>query len=231
MTPTPKINPTLTIDTIIVPQGAEFQAVIRGLQQCDLNTIEIISVPIGTSALQETLAGCAAKLSKAKQVLLMGLCGSLSKKYSPGDSVVIASCLNQLNHQVDLNLELTTKIKNVLSVDGVISLTSDHIIAQATEKRKLSQQYAASIVEMEGYDYATQLQKQGISVAMVRVVSDDLTGDIPDLGQVVDPQGNLQTIPMAFALLKQPRAAMRLIKGSLIGLKALEQATIKLFSR
>ncbi|MEM7591212.1 MAG: phosphorylase [Cyanobacteria bacterium P01_A01_bin.83] len=218
-------------DLIIVPQGAESQAVKGGLRKCGLDAaMEIISIPIGNSQLSQTLTPYTRKLSKAKQVLLMGLCGSLDPYYVVGDCIAINSCINQHQYQVDLNSELTTKIKEQLSIDAVVSLTSDRIITQAAVKHKLSQQYPVNVVEMEGYDYVNQLQQRGIAVAMVRVVSDDPTGDIPDLNQAVDLQGNLQTIPMAIALIKQPRAAIRLIRGSLIGLKALEQATVKLFS-
>ncbi len=65
---------------------------------------------------------------------------------------------------------------------------------------------------------------------MLRVVSDDLTGDIPNLDSAIDPNGNLQTWPMAIAFLQQPLAAIRLIKGSLRGLKTLQQITTQLFS-
>ncbi|MEY2859383.1 MAG: hypothetical protein RLZZ74_3696, partial [Cyanobacteriota bacterium] len=45
----------------------------------------------------------------------------------------------------------------------------------------------------------------------------------------IDSQGNLQTLPLAIALIKQPIAAIRLIRGSLTGLRALEAITAKLF--
>jgi hypothetical protein len=83
---------------------------------------------------------------------------------------------------------------------------------------------------MEGYSYVRELQRREISVAMVRIVSDDLCGDLPDLNQAIDSQGNLQNLPMAIALIKQPMAAIRLIKGSLTGLKALEKITAQLFT-
>jgi nucleoside phosphorylase len=130
---------------------------------------------------------------------------------------------------------LTTDIQRKLSkssidIDLVTALTSDRIITQATEKLILARQYPATIVEMEGYSYVKELQRQGIAVAMVRVVSDDLRGDIPDLNQAIDSQGNLKSLPMAIAFIKQPLAATRLIKGSLTGLKTLEQITTRLFS-
>jgi len=65
---------------------------------------------------------------------------------------------------------------------------------------------------------------------MLRVVSDDVLNNIPDLNQAIDPQGNLKTLPMAIALIKQPLAAVKLIKGSLTGLKALSKITAELFN-
>ncbi|MEM6614481.1 MAG: hypothetical protein AAF652_19990, partial [Cyanobacteria bacterium P01_C01_bin.72] len=92
------------------------------------------------------------------------------------------------------------------------------------------QQYTATIVEMEGYSYVQELQRRDKSVSMLRIVSDDLSGDLPNLNQAIDSQGNLKTLPMAIAMLQQPLAAARLIKGSLTGLKKLEQLTTELFT-
>ena len=52
---------------------------------------------------------------------------------------------------------------------------------------------------------------------------------IPNLNRAIDPDGNLRTLPMAIAFLQQPLAAIRLIRGSLTGLKTLQQVTFKLF--
>lgn len=223
------LNSSLPIDTIIVPQGAEYQAVCRGLPKSGLAQIQIITIPIGVENLAQVLASYSKQLSQAQGILIMGLCGSLRSAYQIGDAVVIKSCLDLANNQVNLDSELTSKIQDLLSVDLVAGLTSSCIITKAREKQKLSQQYPVSIVEMEGYGYVMQLQQQGLSVAMLRVVSDDLTGDIPDLSKAIDHLGNIKVMAMAIAFIKQPIAAMRLIRGSLTGLKALEQITAKLF--
>ena len=222
---------TISVDLIIVPQGAEAKAVKSGLQHCGLvDSPKIITIPIGSNNLTKTLTAHAQKLSTAKQVIILGLCGSLNKSYGIGDTVAISSCHNQFQQQVSLDPVLTAQIQQILSVDAVASLTSDRIITQVKEKIELGQQSRTSIVEMEGYYLVELLQQQGIAVAMVRVVSDDLTGNIPDLSQAVTPEGNLEPFPLAIAMIKQPRAAISLIKGSLRGLKALKQATVRLFS-
>ena len=217
------------IDTIVVPQGAEYQAVCRGLQLADAEPIQIITIPIGTKNIGQILASYSQQLAQSRRVLIMGLCGSLTESYNIGDGLLVKSCLNLESNQINLDSGLTAMLQDILSVEVVTGLTSDRIITQAKEKLMLSQQYPVSVVEMEGYGYVAQLQQQGISVAMLRVVSDGLTGDLPDLSNAIDHQGDLKVIPTAIAFLKQPIAAMRLIRGSLTGLKTLEQMTAKLF--
>lgn len=220
----------MLINTIVVPQGAEYQAVCRGLLKAQVDSIQVIAIPIGVRHITKVLANYSEQIDSWANVLIMGLCGSLSDSYTVQDSVLIKSC-QDLNHNlVDLDAKLTAKIQQKLSIDLVNALTSDRAITEAKEKLFLAQQHPTTIVEMEGYSYIKELQRQGISVAMVRVVSDDLRGDIPDLNQAINSQGNLKALPLAIALIKQPLAAIRLIKGSLAGLRALEEITAKLFT-
>ena len=220
----------LSINTIVVPQGAEYQAVCRGLQKAKLDSIEVIAIPIGVEHAAQVLSDYSQSSNNIVNVLIMGLCGSLSNAHDVGDSVLVKSCEDLNHNSIELDAKLTANLQQKLSIGVVNGLTSDRIITTAQDKLKIAQQYSATIVEMEGYSYIKQLQRQGKAVAMLRVVSDNLGGDIPDLNQAIDHQGNLQTLPMAIAMVKQPRAAIRLIKGSLAGLKALENITIKLFN-
>jgi nucleoside phosphorylase len=222
----------LSINTIVVPQGAEYQAVCRGLAKANVDRIKVIAIPIGVKHITQVLANYAQEINNSARVLILGLCGSLADTHSVGDLVLVRSC-EDLNHNlIDLDAELTAAIQQQLAIAQshlVAALTSDRMISQAREKLILAQQYPATIVEMEGYGYVKKLHGQGVAVAMIRVVSDDLRGNLPDLNQAINSQGNLQTLPLAIALIKQPVAAIRLIRGSLTGLKALEAITAKLF--
>ena len=217
----------IPIDTIVVPQGAEYQAVCRGLKKARVNTVRVIPIPIGTKNLEQTLANCCWELANARNVLIAGLCGSLSKQHSVGDTVLYQSCRNTKNERVDLRSQLTTVISQELSVNLVDGLTCDRVIWQATEKLGLNQTYFVNVVDMEGYNYIQEFQRKDLNVAMLRVVSDDLK-DIPNLNTAIDDDGNLKTIPMAIAFFKQPFAALRLIRGSLIGLQKLQNTTYQL---
>jgi nucleoside phosphorylase len=222
----------LSINTIVVPQGAEYQAVCRGLAKANIDHIKVIAIPIGVKHITQVLANYAQEINSSAKVLILGLCGSLADTHAVGDLVLVRSCEDLSHNLIDLDAELTAAIQQQLTIDQshlVAALTSDRIITQADAKGILAQQYSATIVEMEGYGYVKELQRQGVAVAMMRVVSDDLRGDLPDLNQAIDSQGNLQTLALAIALIKQPIAAIRLIRGSLTGLRALEAITAKLF--
>ncbi|MBE9044461.1 phosphorylase [Pleurocapsales cyanobacterium LEGE 10410] len=218
----------MIINTIVVPQGAEYQAVCRGLQQAKVKNIQVIPIAIGTRNVEQTLANCSSLIDR--QVLITGLCGSLCRQHAVGDGVVVPSCYNLNHDRLALESELTRMIQDKLSVDAVDCLTSDRLIFQAESKLKLAQKYPVSVVDMEGYSYILKLRHQGIPVAMLRVVSDDLSGDLPDLSRAIDDGGKLQAVPMAIAFIQQPITAIRLIQGSLSALKVLQQMIAKLYS-
>lgn len=219
----------LSIDTIVVPQGAEYQAVCRGLKQAKVKKPQVISIPIGMNHVQQILSDRVFKPKKPQKVLIMGLCGSLVPQYAVGNVVLYQSCWNLEHEHLNLDNSLNTMIQEILAVNLVTGLTSDRLIYQTKAKYNLSQQYPVSVVDMEGYGYIKELQQKGVSVAMLRVVSDNLSGDIPDLSKSIDENGNLNNISMAIAFIQHPIAATRLIKGSLTGLKILQQVTQKLY--
>jgi nucleoside phosphorylase len=223
----------LSIDTILVPQGAEYQAVCRGLKQANCQKTRVISIPIGVNNPSKSLEIKAFYRTKPQRVLMMGLCGGLSPKHSVGDVVLYRDCYDRHRHCCATDTELTDAIERKLQrVSIVTALTfGDRPICQAAEKLDLAQTYSTSVVDMEGYVYLEELQKQNIAVAMLRVVSDDAVGDIPNLDSAIDCNGNLKVLPIAIAMLQQPIAATRLIRGSLTGLKVLQQVTAELYGK
>ena len=160
----------------------------------------------------------------------MGLCGSLSPEHSVGDLVLYKACIKD-NSTLETDEELTTTLKNQLNpkISLVTALTSDRVIHSATDKQSLATTNPATVVDMEGFTYLQTLQSQGISVVILRIVSDDINHDLPDLNQAINQDGQLQTIPMIISMLRQPLASIRLIKGSLKGLQILQQVAKEIF--
>jgi uridine phosphorylase len=226
-----------TIQAILVPQGAEYQAVCKGLNPVTGKIPQVIAIPIGSPSLIKYLEKLEviAELRKELQpkILVMGLCGSLKKEYNIGDVVIYQSCIyhNNLENSLirEFDLDLTTNLVNQLElhqkkqISRVKGITCDRIIYSSAEKHHLAQTYDADVVDMEGFRILEFFNAIGVSVAMLRVVSDDSQHDLPDLNSAIAPDGSLQTLPLAWGMLRQPIAATGLIRGSLQGLKVLKQ--------
>jgi nucleoside phosphorylase len=162
------------------------------------------------------------------RVLLMGLAGSLSPRYQVGDVVIYQGCYyssnsSQLSWQEcdrDLTGLLQARLKGASLVRG---LTSDRLIWLAEEKRHLGQLYQADVVDMEGLAVLEFLQSQGIAVGIIRVISDDSEQDLPNLNYAFSSDGSWQPFSLGIKMLESPLAAVRLIRGSLAGLKVLQK--------
>jgi nucleoside phosphorylase len=209
-------------DLIFVPQGSEYRAVCRGIKN---GKIFIVSIPMGYQAsslyFQQWLQSPVFLAKLPRQVLLMGLAGSSSPEYSVGKIVLYQQCGKLLgNNQVTWrNCELSI-LEKVSLVKG---WTSDRIICSTIEKQHLYQKYGVEVVDMEGFAILEALQPMGIEVTILRVISDDAQHNLPNLEGTISLDGKLQPIPLAVKMLQQPFASLRLIQGSLAGLKVLEQ--------
>ncbi len=220
------------IDAIVVPQGAEYKAVCRAIDKEKHSSLAIISIPMGINQAKVAAKIAYLKSLNVKRLVMMGLCGGLSKQYSVGDVVLYQSCFDP-HKQISLETdrELTTTIHDYLpSASLVTSYTSDRVVNLASEKQQIYRTYQTDVVDMEGFSYLQLLQKQNIAVAILRVISDDPQHDIPDLTQAISDQGELKILPLTVTMLKHPLAAIQLIKGSLKGLKKLENTVQKLTS-
>ncbi|MCC5665756.1 phosphorylase [Nostoc sp. CHAB 5784] len=229
----------LPINTILVPQGAEYKAVCRGLSGVTGSIPTVVAIPVGMKPLLKYLQQ--GQFLAPSRVLIMGICGSLSDRYTVGDIVLYRDCVYQ-GKQRECDRTFTAQLHSALSTDAinrvspdsppnlVKSLTSYRVIWSAAEKRRLGETLAADVVDMEGFTALEFFNAAGVVVAMLRVVSDDCQHNIPDLTPAINSDGSLNPFPLAIGMLRQPLAATRLIRGSLTALKVLKQVTNRLFS-
>ncbi len=223
----------LSINTILVPQGAEYKAVCRGLSGVTASMPTVVAIPVGMKPLLKYLQkspGNAQFLAPKSKVLIMGICGSLSDRYTVGDIVLYQDCVYSGERQ-ECDRTFTAKLHSSISQKAYLvkSMTSDRVIWSAVEKRHLGKTLAADVVDMEGFTTLEFFNGADVAVAMLRVVSDNCQHDIPDLTPAINSDGSLNPFPLAMGMLRQPLAATRLIRGSLTALKVLEQVTNRLF--
>jgi hypothetical protein len=228
-----------SIQAILVPQGAEYKAVCRGLSRITGSKPAVVPIPVGTKSVIRYLQSWQHDLQLNQlppRVLVMGLCGSLNPRYGIGATVLYQNCVYPLEKFEPKILSCDCPLTDLLyslipqNVYLVKALTSDRLIHKASEKRYLAETYGADVVDMEGFAALEVLSQAGVAVAMLRVVSDNCHHDIADLTAALSPEGALLPLPLALGMIRQPIAAVRLIQGALRGLYVLQKVTTTLFS-
>jgi nucleoside phosphorylase len=149
------------------------------------------------------------------------LAGSLSDRYRVGDGVIYAGCSLENGIDFPCDAEFTEEIARELQFPLVKGLTVDRVIATAAGKRDLAARTGYEVVDMEGTIVLQELV--GARVTIVRVISDGLGQDLPDLDKAFAKNGDIRAIELAMAMVKRPIASYHLIRGSLRGLRVLER--------
>jgi Phosphorylase superfamily len=228
------------VNAIFVPQGAEFKAVQRGLKRTGVsNSVLLYATPMGPQPtgqfLEQWLQADRKSLGDRPSVLLVGLCGSLTAQLNVGDRVLYQSCIDGRVSPCVPVLPCDESLLQALqerlnpSVTQVTGLMCDRLVHLATQKATLAQQYLTEVVDMEGYAFLQALRSTDMKVGMLRVVSDDAQHDVPDLADAMTEAGELKPLALVGSMVRQPRRALRLIRGSLAGLKQLEAAIVELW--
>ena len=159
------------------------------------------------------------------KIVRMGFAGSLSDRFRVGDVVIYQGCCTEKGSYWQGEPEMTEENAQLTGCSLVKGLTSDRLISRSEEKRRLGQG-GYEVVDMEGARILAALAGQ--KVAIVRVISDEVTQDLPDLAPAIDNQGQLLPLPLARPMLTRPVPAFHLIQGSLKGLSVLTQVAQKL---
>lgn len=228
---------------IFVPQGQEYRAVLKGLRPINSSTIKVLPIPIGsqylTVYLKKWLDSEVFNSQSSIQVLVLGLCGSLSPNLQVGDVVVYQNCLPLFSKNSDQDPENSRAVswdddlvlalsQTLIPSHLVRGLTTDRVITTAIEKQRLSQLYPVEVVDMEGLILLNSFTKAGIKAAMVRVVSDTYCQDLPDLSTAIDQNGILKIFPLIKVLLQHPVRGLKLVSSGLKSLAILQQLPQKL---
>ena len=214
------------IDIILVPQGAEYAAVRRGIGRATAPVI--VPIPVGLVPLSRYLEAWQqrALLGPKRTLLVMGLCGGLLPHQAIGDIVLYQGCIKCAAPSTILPCDaaFTERLRAIVAEATVVNaFTSDRLVWSAQEKHKLAQQHQAAVVDMEGFAALEALHQTGTTIAMLRVLSDNAQHDLPRLANAISADGTLRPLSLAWGMAQQPIAAARLIRGSLKGLTILQR--------
>lgn len=202
----------MRFDAIVVPRGAEARAVELGWPAAKpiLRT-----VPAGGAA-----GAALADVALPESALVLGVCGALDPTLRVGDTVVYARIADGAD-VIELDPRLAQACAAACATVPVGAANVPAVVGSVREKAAVRALTGAAVIDMEAASIARALHRRGVRVAMVRVVSDDAEGELPDLRDVYTPGGALRPLAFALTLARTPQRSLRFIAHVLQALRAL----------
>ncbi len=202
----------MTRATIVVPRGAEAVAIRRA--RTGARIVEVLAAGACANALPAFDAG--------ETVVVMGLCGSLGRLKTA--DVAIYGRIADAHHDVSLDPALIEELTGELPDAAVVNAyAAERVITSVRARTVLAQRFSADVVDMEAAHLAAALSARGVRFAMVRVVSDDASRDLPPLDAAIDPGGRIHAARVALAFARAPLAALAFVRGVRAALRVLTE--------
>jgi nucleoside phosphorylase len=187
--------------TLLVPRGAEAAAVRRARPH-----VRVVELPPGAAAARALPAFAADEAA-----IVVGLCGAL-RGLTVGDVAIyrrIADGAATLAPDPALAASLGALLPRAHAVGACVA---DHVVTTIAERHVLAERHDADVVDMEAGVLGRALAERGVPFAMVRVVSDDASRELPALERAIGQDGRLRPALIALAFLLQPRAAFAFVR-------------------
>ena len=189
--------------TLLVPQGADADAVRRPLP-----AVRVVALPPSAAA-----AGALPEFEPGETALVLGLCGGLWRMHA-GEVAIYARVVDAAQ-SFELDPDLVDELSAALPRAMVVNAcTTKRVITTVDMRTVLAQRFNADVVDMEGTPLAKALSAAGVRYAMVRVVSDDASRDLPPIEDAIDAEGRLQAMPVALAFARKPLAAVAFVRNA-----------------
>ena len=185
---------------IVVPQGAEADAV-RG---ASCRSFAVVAPGAASGASLPAFAA-------GETAVVLGLCGALSG-LSVGDVAIYARVRDNAR-RFELDGRLVESLQKALPAATVVTAcTTRRVVTRVEAREALAQRFDAVVVDMEGTHLAAEFSARGVRYAMVRVVSDDASRNLPPIENAIGPDGRLRPVYLALAFARAPVAAVRFVR-------------------
>ncbi len=137
-------------------------------------------------------------------VLSVGFSGGLVPSMKVGDIVVADGVTSDDGEtRLAIDIHMAPDPGKGLHVGSIC--TTDHIVRQVSEKKELAIRTGAIAVDMESLGVARVCQERGTKFMAVRVISDDLSSDLPpEVLALLGPKGSVRAGALFGAILNRP---------------------------
>lgn len=166
--------------------------------------IRVVTVEAGTGAERARRATQALMDAHTPAwVISAGFSGALHPDLQLGDIVVANSIVDTSGQELRVDVKMSPDPERGWHV-GRILMAGD-IVRAVSQKRQLAEKHDALAVDMESLAVAQVCQQTGTRFMAVRVISDDLSHDLPpEVMSVFGGSGSLRAGAIAGALWKRP---------------------------
>ncbi len=139
-------------------------------------------------------------------IISAGFSGALDPGMRVGDIVVGNSVVDAAGAELAIDLKMQADPAKGLHVGRLLMV--DRIVQTVAEKKSLAEQHAAIAVDMESMAVAQICHNLKIKFLAVRVISDDMSADLPsEVASVVGSSGTVRLGAAVGALFKRPGSA------------------------
>jgi adenosylhomocysteine nucleosidase len=139
-------------------------------------------------------------------IISAGFSGALQSQMKIGDIVVGNSIVDRAGTELTIDLKMEANPASGLYVGRLLMV--DRIVPTVAEKKALAQDRAAIAVDMESLAVAQVCRESKVRFMAVRVISDDLSADLPsEILSVVGSSGTVRLGAAVGAIFKRPGSA------------------------
>ncbi|MBT4865759.1 MAG: 5'-methylthioadenosine nucleosidase [Planctomycetaceae bacterium] len=136
-------------------------------------------------------------------VVSAGFSGALLPEMKVGQIVMANSIVDTHGHELKVDMKMPADPEHGLHVGRLVN--TDEIVQTIAEKKRLAEETGAIAVDMESLAVAQICQERGIRFLAVRVISDDLSADLPDeVRTVIGTSGSARLGAALGAVWKRP---------------------------
>jgi len=144
-------------------------------------------------------------------VISAGFSGALRPEMKVGDIVAANSIVDAHGQELKVDMKMPADPERGLYVGRI--LTSDHLVRTVEEKRQLAAAHDALAVDLESLAVAQICRDTRTKFLAIRVISDDLSADLPpEILSVVGSTGTMRMGAALGALWKRPSSVSDLWK-------------------
>ena len=193
-----------------------------GVLRCGKNDVVLLTGAMGprNARSRAEVALAAPSEQRPGAVLIVGLCGGLTEDLREGNIVAYDACLSTEEGRASLPCSpvLTESVAKVLAssnipYERVTGVTSPRIATNRTERSALAK-YGAQVVDMESYSILDVAKLAGVPAIVLRVVSDSVERNLPDLNRALNESGGLDGRKALGVALRSPVATARLFAAN-----------------